>query len=224
MYANQTATSFSHYENAQPLGSGLIQYSSKALPLMLGLSLMFGTGSTQIFRTSDEKETILTEAQLLQELAYTSSLRNVVPSSSQQLLEIKHTMGLNILEMAAILHVSRPSIYDWLESKITIRNNNQKRIDSLYQICNLWKIKGLPRLGSFLHKKIGANNLSLFDLLKNENLNRKEINKSLETIAQAILQKKQDEKVHKDLLRKHSFEPVNKEDMEDRLNDLHFLD
>lgn len=224
MYANQTATNFSYYDNTHPMGSGLIQYSTKALPLMLGISLMFGTGSTQMFRISDEKEITLTEAQLRQELAYHSSIRSIISSPSQQLIEIKQIMGLNILEMAAILHVSRPTIYGWLESNIAIRNNNQSRIDNLYGICSLWKLKKLHRLGSFLHKKMGENNLSLFDLLKNKILNHAKINEYLDMIAQAILQKKQADQAYEDTLRKHSFKALNKADMDDQLNDIQFLD
>lgn len=226
MYSNHAAsTNFSYNENAYPLDMEIKQYGSKVLPLGLGFLLLFGANSTEFFSMQNEKETILTESQLRQELAYRESINeNLVLSSSQQLAEIKQNMGLNILEMAAILHVSRPTVYDWFASKKTIRKNNQARIDILYDVCRKWKIKGLHRMGSFLHKKIGESNLSLFDLLKSEILNQKEINKHLDIITQIILQKSHKDKAYDDMLRKHSFDPVSKENMEDRLNDIHFLD
>ncbi len=223
MYGNQASTNFSYDENVRASGTGIIQ--NKALSVAgLGFLLLLETGSTQFFRAPDEKETIFTVSELRQEWAYSLSTKDFIISSSQQLAEIKQNMGFNIIEMAAILHVSRPTIYDWFVSTNTIRNNNQTRIDVLYEVCKKWKSKGLHRLGSFLHKKIGENNMSLFDLLKNEVLNQKEIGRYIDTIAQAILQKKQDDEAYEDLLKKHYFEPVDKKDMDNRLNDIHFLD
>ncbi len=141
------------------------------------------------------------------------------------LTKIKLTLGINILELASMLQVSRPAIFEWTESKkITIDEKTQERVTRIYKISEEWKAKGVGRLGSYLHRPIGILNVSLFDLLKSDDLNLTEIDHHLNTIARAMLKKRKKDEAHEALLRKHGFEAVSKEDMDDRLIDIDFLD
>jgi DNA-binding transcriptional regulator YiaG len=143
----------------------------------------------------------------------------------KQIEQIRRSLGVNILELAAILGVSRPTIYEWIESKkISIRKDNQKRLNAICEISKTWRDKNIGVLVSYLHKSFGASSKSLFDLLKNDKLDMVSINNYLENIAQIISKKRLADEAQEELLKKHGFESVSKKDMEDRLNDIDFWD
>lgn len=172
-----------------------------------------------------QKEITITEALLQQKLASNLSFYRVaeIQNTYEQIKQLKISMGFNILELAAILNVSRPTIYDWIESKkTTIHKKNQKRLNLIYEISKTWESKNIGQLGGYLHKPLGATNVSLFDLLKSDNLNLSAIDSYLDSIAQTKLKKRQTDEAHEALLKKHGFEPISKEDMEERLNDINF--
>lgn len=143
-----------------------------------------------------------------------------------QLSQIKQSMGINILEMAAILHVSRPTIYEWLASKeeIKLKKQHRERLNNIYEISKLWSLKNLGVLGANLHKPLGDTGLTLFDMLKNDEISQNSIMKVLENIAQIVVTKRKKNKEHEELLRKSQFEPLSKEEREDRLSDFDLLD
>lgn len=144
----------------------------------------------------------------------------------EQLMRIKQSMGFNILEMAEILKVARPTIYSWFDKSkpIEIHKKNQSRLNSIYEVCKLWESKHIGSIGSLLNKPIGAENISLLRLLKEPNLDLDKIHRHLNSIASIISKKRQDNAVRETLLRKHGFEPLSEEEMQSRLNDIDFLD
>lgn len=144
---------------------------------------------------------------------------------SEKIEHIGATLGVNILELAAILGVSRPTIYEWMETKeVTMRKKNQDRLNTIYEISNRWKDKNVGVLTYYLHKSLNTSNRTLFDLLKDDNLDIANISHYLDNIAQIILKKREANEAEETLLKKHGFKPVSSEDMEDRLNDIDFWD
>lgn len=216
--ANLSHTGFAYPEYVFGQGGGFVE------------PLMTSTGATQQsqYQWSELSETIITEAQLQQSITQGKLSTLGTPEMqpfNEQLTQVKQSMGLNILELAAILQVSRPTIYGWIESKeIKIHKKNQERLNSLYEIGKTWEGKHLGRLGSYLHKPLGAANISLFALLKSGRLNLDKIHHYLDNIAQLIVTKRQADEAHENLLRKHGFEPMSKKEMADRLNDIDSLD
>jgi hypothetical protein len=157
--------------------------------------------------------------------SYGASLDKPILNSYQQIMEIKQSMGLNILDLAAVLNVSRPTVYSWLETEgIAIRKQNESRINLLYQISEYWRNKNEGQLGSYLYKEVDDSNLSLFRLLKNKNLDLKKVYSRLDGIAQNKLNKRNKEIAHKALLKQHGFKPISAEEMNERLDEIHFLD
>lgn len=170
-------------------------------------------------------ELLCTESQIKQEVYSFQSNILIFLSAKEQLSQVKKVMGLNISEMAAILLVSRPTIYDWLESQEpNIRKKHIERLTSLTQVCNEWKKKNIGRLGSYLHKQFNNENSSLFNLLTKESLDTKKVNDCLDNIAVILGTKKQKAKMQEKILQEHGFEPISNEDRDDRLNDIEFLD
>ncbi len=146
-----------------------------------------------------------------------------IKSICEQLAAIQKVLGLNRLALASVLQVSRPTLYEWLNSKkSTLHKKNQERLDSLYEISKKWKCKNLGLVNGYLHKPIGAAQHSLFSLLKSDELNISEINKSLTEIETFITKKQKKDKLHEALLLQHGFEPVSQEKIQNNLDDLFF--
>lgn len=207
------------------------EYSQRTYPKIAAIATIIGSllfFAQQIYHPfSNQDEITITSTQLSQN--YTDNISTIesgeIQTAYEQIVNIKKSMGFNILELAAVLQVSRPTIYDWLESKASkIRKNNQIRLNHFSEISKNWDYKHSGQFGSHLHKPIGNSNVSLFDLLKSNNLDLNKINSYMDSIARAISKKQQADKAHEALLRKHNFEPISKEDMEDRLNDIDFSD
>jgi hypothetical protein len=174
-----------------------------------------------------QEETIITVTQLQQRFATDSLGTNFkeIQTAQEQVAQLRACMGFNILELATVLRVSRPTIYDWIESNtVAVNKKNQQRLNQIYKISKEWEAKHLGQLGSYLHKPIEDTDKSLFDLLKSNKLDSDKIHYYLDNIAQVILKKRKEDEAREALLRKHDFEPVSKDDMEDRLNDIYFLD
>lgn len=184
--------------------------------------------ANHLIGTLGETEKILTTNQLNQEILFgkfSDNKRMEYYSTNGQITQIKKNLGLNILELAAILRVSRPTIYEWMESKeIKMRKRNQQRLNALNEIGKTWKEKQLGRLGSYLHKPLNESKKSLFELLKSDLLDMDRIHPCLNNIAEVMITKREADKAHEALLRKHGFEPMSKEDLEDSLNDIDFMD
>lgn len=218
-------TGFPHSKRSSHQGSGVYSpTASTTIAVILGITSMLGTGSIQPseYHWFSQSKTI-TATQIKQKIGYKHFIASL--TAHEQLIQIKYLMGLNILEIAGILQVSRPTIYDWLESQeTTIRKKHQERLNAIYQICQNWNMKRLGRLGSYLHQPIGEVSLSLFDLLKAKSLDCNTINCQIEHIAQLMFAKRQENEAHDAFLKKHGFAPVDREDMIERLNDIDSLD
>ena len=161
------------------------------------------------------------QPQHLMELADMSAMLSV----REQLTQLQKTMGMNVLEMAAILQVSRPTFYKWMElENPPIRKNNQERLNTICTLCNIWGQKKLGPLGSYLHKPIGTQSILLFDLLKNEILDKVTLTKYLDQIAHMILVKRRADQASEAALRKQGVTLLTKEERADRLDDVNFLD
>lgn len=207
------------------------EYNKKTCPIIVSAFVLgayfLGTGASLLnqYPLLGQKQIISTDASLQQKSINNLSFSRIteIQNTYEQIKQLKLSMGFNILELAAVLNVSRPTIYDWIESKkTTIHKKNQKRLHLIYEISKTWESKNTGQLGSYLHKPLGVTNISLFDLLKSENLNSGEIDSYLDSIAQAKLKKRQTNEAHEALLKKHGFEPISKDDMEERLNDINF--
>jgi|GEM_PF-2516973 hypothetical protein len=223
-------TNASYDDSMMSNGLGIIEEKDKPEALKVFVIsdnlIVLGTGATQYaqYHWPGEEKTIITEAQL-QKDALQGKTSFEIQSIDEQLREAKKSMGFNILELAAILQVSRPTIYGWMESKkLKLRKKNQERLNTLNEIGKVWKEKRLGPLGGYLHKPLGDSKAPLFVLLKSDLLDVDRICQYLNDIAQVVANKRRADQAHEALLRKHDFEPLSKEDMEDRLNDIDFMD
>lgn len=123
---------------------------------------------------------------------------------------LRKDIGFNISELSDILHVSRPTVYEWIDSESpNIQTENQIRLNEIYDVCAKWKKTNLGRIGNKL-RRVMYWDKSLFDLLKEESLDRASINEIF-SLLKEIMQRNQDRKTkHEAFIKKHGLEEASK--------------
>ncbi len=154
-------------------------------------------------------ETCIKEADILS-LFQSSNENNCLPQPKEQIEALRRSMGFNISEIAAILLVQRPTIYEWLESESPkLRKSNQQRLDEIYKICVRWQQANLGRIGGYL-RRVVYKNKSLFSLLSERKLNYDFIYETLNIIEEIMKKNALEQKKHQDFLEKYGLEEESK--------------
>lgn len=161
------------------------------------------------------------ESQAQNEAVFATA-RSEMTSVKTQLDNLRKKMGLNISEIAAMLLVSRPTIYEWIDLENKLRKSNQTRLDNIYDLCLYWEKKNLGHLGIYLYRKIGNQQDSLFSMLSKKALNKEQICFVLDQVGEVIADAQKKRAAHDELLKKHGFEEISKEELHDRFERLVF--
>ena len=111
---------------------------------------------------------------------------NKTESTQQQIDNLRRHMGFNISELAKIMQVKRPTIYEWLTGKPPNRKS-QNRLDEIYDFCQRWTEKKAGKLGRYIYRKITQDNKCLMELLEDDVLDTLQINGALDLIATVII-------------------------------------
>lgn len=139
-----------------------------------------------------------------------TSIAKMSIQPKEQVEFLRKDIGFNISELSSILHISRPTVYEWIDSESpNIQTENQIRLNEIYDVCAKWKETNLGRIGNNL-RRIMYQDKSLFDLLKEENLDRTSISEIF-SLLKEIMQKNQDRKnKHEAFIKKHGLEEESK--------------
>jgi hypothetical protein len=136
----------------------------------------------------------------------------------EQINDLRKCMGLNISEIAEILHNTRTTIYEWLNTdNPNLRPENQERLDQIHKICLYWKKKDLGRLSGYTHK-ITLEDQSLFHLLITDIIHEKIIYRVLDSIANTILNARKQESQREENLKQQGFKELNKKERKNNLD------
>ncbi|MGD9152860.1 MAG: hypothetical protein PVG30_04285 [Gammaproteobacteria bacterium] len=128
----------------------------------------------------------------------------------EQINVLRKYIGFNISEIAIILGVKRPTIYEWLEAENPkLRESNRKRLDEIYDICERWAKTNLGRIDAYIRKAI-IDGKSLFDLLACEKINYALVNKAFVLLEQIVKQADIEKKLDKSFITKHNLEESTK--------------
>ncbi|MGD9152911.1 MAG: hypothetical protein PVG30_04540 [Gammaproteobacteria bacterium] len=139
-----------------------------------------------------------------------------VKNAKKQIEDLREYMGFNISEIASIIQVKRPAIYDWLAGN-SPNINNQNRLDEIYRICTIWMEKQIGKSGRTAYRKITEDKKCLMELLEESKLNIKQIIKIFDLIADLIKKTKNRQSFRDKLLKSENFEPITKEEQKARL-------
>lgn len=135
---------------------------------------------------------------------------------------ITYFFKLNILELSRILGVTIKEID--LFDDVTI-NNHKPRIDRLCTICETAMAHADfqdIRYAPYLHKKMAGMRDSLYNLLKEKDLVEDDIMRVVEIISHAYKIEKKRREDHAAILKKHGFEEISDEEIEERMQDPDF--
>ncbi len=160
---------------------------------------------------------LLDNRQLFQPEDYFEEIKNLI-LPRDQINNLRKFMGLNISEIAEILHTTRTTIYEWLNSENSnLRHNNQERLNQMHEICLYWKEKNLGHLSGYTHKIIREGQ-SLFHLLTTDIINQQIIYNALESIANTIVSMRQQELQREQNLRTKGFKEISKKERKNNLD------
>jgi hypothetical protein len=119
-----------------------------------------------------------------------SSLRRVeafvLRDAAERISLIRSTLSLNVTELAAVLHVERPTVYAWIGGTAQPNARNSTRIEAVSAIAREWAtFSGLP-LGS-LRNLPDPSGKSIVNLLKAQALERPRILAAFKAASQKLL-------------------------------------
>lgn len=142
-----------------------------------------------------------------------------ISSPNSKLIKLRNCIGLNITELANILSVKRPTIYEWLEKDGNPSVKNKKRLDKLYSLLDPLISQNASEFKKYLHNEMPSGE-KLYDLLINTNLNTSRISILVQNILDDILLKRQKATTHEKILQSKGFKPVGKDQKNKALDKL----
>ncbi len=110
---------------------------------------------------------------------------DITSGSPEGLPFSQHHLSLNMSDLAAVLRVSRPTIYAWLRNESDPQTHNIARMVLLHELARTWSAMSPHRLGVYL-KRPALRSRSVFDLLCEEHIDRSAVRDALASIARMI--------------------------------------
>jgi len=141
---------------------------------LLGIGFVLGTGavtpafsasitsSAPAFAVSAQKQKALKRFEVL--------------SPAEQIIAIRSLLGLNVLELATILHVQRPTIYSWQSGTATPHYENGSRLRYIHELAQRWSRMCTEPIGDWVRKPLDEGGRTLAALLSAEVVDEPAIN------------------------------------------------
>lgn len=101
--------------------------------------------------------------------------------------ELREAFGLNVTQLAQILHIERITVYAWLRTELLekLNQSNRNRLWSLYKLAQ--QRRGYaPLSGKYLVEPIPGQDTTIFQMLCQDELNPYEFARVYELLAKAI--------------------------------------
>jgi DNA-binding XRE family transcriptional regulator len=88
---------------------------------------------------------------------------NDVLSTEEKIAGIKHYLSLNMSDLATVLNVARPTVYQWERGPGALRSKHRLRIDAVYKAARAWRALSSAPMGAFVREPLaeGRNMLEL---------------------------------------------------------------
>jgi transcriptional regulator with XRE-family HTH domain len=103
-------------------------------------------------------------------------------SPGEMVSAIRSSLSLNINEMARVVHVERPTIYEWIGGRSNPHPDNRERLSKVFAIAQEWKsISPLP-VDSYVRKP-DITGKSIVDLLSEESIDTDKVLVRLKELA-----------------------------------------
>ncbi len=141
---------------------------------LLGIGFVLGTGAvTPAFSTSitGSAPAFIISAQQMKAPKRLEAL-----SPAKQIIAIRSLLGLNVLELATILHVERPTIYSWQSGVATPHYENGRRLRYIHELAQRWSRMCTEPVGDWVRKPLDEGGRTLAALLSAEVVDERAIN------------------------------------------------
>lgn len=109
-------------------------------------------------------------------------------SASDRLDTIQNAFSLSVTQLADVLHVTRPTIYAWRQSDVTVPRDtgHAKRLHQLYMLVQKWQTLSPGEMGDIARAPLGKGD-SFLELLKADQWDLTAIGQAMDNIAQHLI-------------------------------------
>lgn len=125
----------------------------------------------------------------------------------QQLSDIKYYFGISISDLANVLHVQRPAIYEWLEG-VNPREDNRERILNIYRYAQFWKSQSNAPIKKHIREPM-EDGKSLFELLSSEIFDDIKVKDAMLNVAARITQAETEKATEDKDIHNNAFEALS---------------
>lgn len=147
---------------------------------VLGLSLALGTGAINPVLTSPMTSVGPNITFSIRPRKATTKFD--VLDAREQIIAIRSLLGLNVSELAAILHVQRPTVYSWQAGTAEPHLENAACLRRAYELAMHWSRLCSEPIGEWVRKPLDQNGLTLVLLLAQDSPNELLIEDALSSI------------------------------------------
>jgi len=133
---------------------------------LLGIGFVLGTGG--VTAAFSAPITSSAPAFVVSPRPLKASRQFEVRSPAEQIIAIRSLLGLNVLELATILRVQRPTIYSWQSGTATPHYENGSRLRHIYELAQRWNRMCSEPIGDWVRKPLDESGLTLVALLSAE--------------------------------------------------------
>lgn len=141
-----------------------------------------------------------------------NDMKPIYNNSRERIEYLRDKVNFNISQLATILNVKRPTIYEWLEDRNPSRKN-LLRLDAIYALFSGWDEKIESRMGSYFYKKWDGDQ-SLYDVLTMEVIDQKQAAEYISKIQSVLLINQEARRKRQEIRDREGFEPVDQEQKE----------
>jgi len=167
------------YEFALPYGRAM------GLLTILLLSGTGGAATSPSMAAMAEAATRTAVADRLECAGSRTGQENELFDLTEKLAYVQDQFSLNLSDTAAVLRVSRPTVYAWLRDDSEPQAHNIRRIDCLYALAKEWREMSPAPLGNWI-RRIVHNDTSILNLLSEADLNDFTIRAAFSTARRAM--------------------------------------
>jgi hypothetical protein len=157
-------------------------------PFLLATTLLVGTGGAATSPSMAAMAQAAARTALADRLEYAGARRrqeNELVDLTEKLAYVQDQFSLNLSDTAAVLRVSRPTVYAWLRDDSEPQEHNIHRIDRLYALAKEWRETSPAPLGD-CNRRIVHSGRSILELLSEADLNDSTIRAAFSTARRAM--------------------------------------
>lgn len=134
---------------------------------LLGIGILLGTGAVNPALAASITGSV---PAFVSALPLKAAKRFEVLSPAEQIIAIRSLLGLNVLELASILRVQRPTVYSWQSGAATPHYDNSSRLRYIHELALRWSRMCSEPIGDSARKPLDDGGRTLVMLLSAETI------------------------------------------------------